>query len=207
MDEATRAGSPPRAEASDHPDVSVLLKAAIALWEDRDTEGALRWFGRAAEAASDVGDDRRALELARAVADLKDGIAARATTVTTTSPSKSSTMPPPPSARKPSLPPKPPPIRHRSVPAAPPSTQAAPSAPAANAPKAVDAAAPIGESPANQSAEAAAMSVRVSVKSSVRDPDLLIVRVLRKGQAAPSGCGEAILAPTGRGFDLASLRE
>ena len=71
---------PPSAEASDHPDVSVLLKAARALWEDKDIEGAVRWFARAAEAAGDVGDDRRALELARAVADLKEKLATRVST-------------------------------------------------------------------------------------------------------------------------------
>jgi hypothetical protein len=72
--------------------------------------------------------------------------------------------------------------------------------------KAVDAGEATGASPASPNGEQDALSVRVSVKSSVRDPDLLIVRVLRKGQTAPSGWGEAVLAPTGRGFDLASLR-
>jgi hypothetical protein len=204
MGETTRTGIPPSAEASDHEDVLVLLKAATALWEDDDTNGALRWFARAAQAASDVGDDRRALQLARAVADLRDRLAGPA--VGTVSPPKSVTMPPPPSARKPSLPPKPPSMRLRSVSAAPRPMPVASSRPPPSAPKAVDAAAPTGASLTGPKGEQDALSVRVSVKTSVRDPDLLIVRVLRKGQAAPSGWGEAVLAPMGRGFDLASLR-
>jgi hypothetical protein len=36
--------------------------------------------------------------------------------------------------------------------------------------------------------------VRVSVKSSVRDPNLLIVRLLAEGQSAPPGTQEAYLS-------------
>lgn len=242
MADTTGTGIPPIAEASDHPDVAVLLKAATALWEDKDIDGALRWYARAAEAAGDVGDDRRALALARAVADLKDTLAPREhSTAPETRPPASKTptpsaskMPPPPSARKASLAPKPsstpkPPLKNRSIPPTLPETPAAASAsptlppppvtasapPAApqtpapasvrpKAPKAIDAAGSNGASPHN--GEADANSVRVSIKTSVRDPDLLIVRVLKKGQSAPSGWGEGTLAPTGRGFDLANLR-
>ena len=187
MADTTGTGLPPTAEASDHADVAVLLKAGTALWEGGDIGDALRWFARAAETASDVGDDRRALELARAVADLKDRRATPSADTTQASPS--ATMPPPPSARKSSIPPrslpKPPP-RH-SVSVAPKATPAAP--------------------PASMDAGASTPSVRVSVKTSVRDPDLLIVRVLRNGQTPPSGWGEAVLAPTGQGFELPSPRE
>ena len=241
MADTTGTGIPPIAKESDHPDVSVLLKAATALWEDGDADGALRWYARAAEAAGDVGDDRRALELARAVADLKEERAPREQSTRPTRPPMSKTpppaaskMPPPPSARKASLAPKPslppkPPLKNRSVPPTLPQTPAAPSpaatlppppvtasappalpqtpAPGSVAPRAstaMDAAGTNGASPHN--GEAGAASVRVSVKTSVRDPDLLIVRVLKKGQTAPSGWGEGVLAPTGRGFDLANLR-
>ena len=199
MAEPNGTGLPPNVETSDHPDVSVLVKAARALWEDKDIEGAVRWFARAAEAASDVGDDRRALELARAVADLKDKLASRESTTASRPPP--TTMPPPPSARKPSLPPKPPPIRHRSVSPAGTATATTTSVPP-NAKVTVDSAAP----PPSSTGEAGAASLHVSVKTSVRDPELLIVRILKKGQAVPSGCGEAILAPTGRGFDLGNPR-
>jgi hypothetical protein len=201
MTETSGTGTPPKAEASDHPDVSVLLKAATALSADGDTDGVIRWVTRAAEAAGEVGDDRRALELARAVADLKESLAAREHTPAPATRPPTTTMPPPPSARKPSLPPKPP-LRHRSVPPTLPQTPAASVPPGASAP--VDAARRNGASSDND--EAGATSVRVSVKSSVRDPDLLIVRILKKGETAPAGCGEAVLAPTGRGFDLGNLR-
>jgi len=185
MAETTGTGLPPTIEASDHADVAVLLKAATALWEGEDIDGALRWFARAAETASDVGDDRRALELARAIADLKD----RRATASAAQPSPPATMPPAPSTRKSSVPPKslPKPPSRRTVSAAPKATPAA--------------------SPANVNGGPSTPSVRVSVKTSVRDPDLLIVRVLRNGQAPPSGWGEAVLAPTGQGFDLPSPRE
>ena len=198
MTETTGTGIPPKAEPSDHPDVSVVLKAATTLWENGDTGGALRWFARAAEAAGDVGDDRRALELARAVADLKENLAAREQTATRPPPTKA---PPPPSARKPSLPPKPPP-RNRSIPPTLPQTPATASVPA----NASEANADRANGAPSHTGEAGVTNVRVSIKSSVRDPDLFIVRILKKGQTAPPGCGEAILAPTGRGFDLGNLR-
>jgi hypothetical protein len=47
--------------------------------------------------------------------------------------------------------------------------------------------------------------LRVSVKSSVRDPNLFLVRVLPAGQGAPPGTHEAFLTPTEPGADL--LRE
>jgi hypothetical protein len=172
MAETTGTGLPPTVEASDHADVAVLLKAAAALWEGADIDGALRWFARAAETASDVGDDRRALELARAIADLKEQHTA-----------KSPSRPPPTPPSK--SPPKPPPRRTIAT-----TPREAP-----------------GASPAKPNEEASTPGMRVSVKTSVRDPDLLIVRVLRNGQVPPSGWGEAILAPTGRGFDLPSPRE
>jgi hypothetical protein len=209
MTEAIGTTTPPKAEASDDPEVAVLLKAATALWEDGDPNGAVRWYARAAEAAGDVGDDRRALELARAVADLKDKLgAAEGPRPSTTRPPPSK-MPPPPSARKPSLPPKPP-LRQRSIPPALPQAAATATLPS-NGSEAVDAAERNGEpshtpSPSPHDGQAGATGVRVSVKTSIRDPDLIIVRVLKKGQAAPSGCGEGVLAPTGRGFDLGNLR-
>jgi hypothetical protein len=49
--------------------------------------------------------------------------------------------------------------------------------------------------------------VRVCVKSSVRDPNLLLVRILGAGQSVPSGCHEAFLSPAHNGIDLRSLGE
>jgi hypothetical protein len=248
MGQTTSAASLPSPEEGDPSDVAVALEAARALWENADTDEALRWFSRAAEAAEQAGNDRRALELARAVADLKDGLAAGA--MPARSASKSVTPPPPPSARK-SLPQAPPLVQLRPPPEAspaksappPPSMRARPPEASPVAPlqvkppsdpppeparveKAAPSVAPPGqrvklpyeeaETPATvEKGPPAAKptirtpgeeSLRVSVKSSVRDPDLLIVRVLRRGQAVPSGCHEAFLSPAELGVDLRNIR-
>jgi hypothetical protein len=274
MDPTTSAASLPSPEATDPSDVSVALEAARALWENADTDEALRWFSRAAEAAEQAGNDRRALELARAVADLKDGLAANAGAVPAAPVAKSATPPPPPSARK-SLPPAPPLVRLRPPPEAAPAKSAPPApsmrprpaeaAPAKSAPpppsmrarppeaaagRSVSVSPPLPQAkPPSERPPAPAMvekpepsvaspaqraklpyeevptpakvekaaptakmatpdeeSLRVSVKSSVRDPDLLLVRVLRRGQVVPSGCHEAFLSPAEHGVDLRSVR-
>jgi hypothetical protein len=258
MGPATSAASLPSPEATDPSDVSVALEAARALWENADRDEALRWFSRAAEAAEQAGNDRRALELARAVADLKDGLAANARAIPALPARKAVTPPPPPSARKSSLPPPPPssmrprppeaapaksapvppsmrprppeaaPVRSASVP--PPLPQATAPSERPPAPAKVEDATPSVAPPGQRTklpyeqvptpakVEKVALaakpkmetpdeeSLRVSVKSSVRDPDLLLVRVLRRGQAVPSGCHEAFLSPAEHGVDLRSLR-
>jgi len=276
----TIAASLPNPDPSDPSDVAVAIEAARALWENGDTTEALRWFSRAAEAAEQAGNDRRALELARTVAELRDGLGSAQ--ASTPPKSKSVAPPPAPSARRPSLPPTPPSMRPRppeaSSKSAPPppsmrprppeaipksapppsirpqSPEPAPAKAAASAPStspkppsslppplpgASASAKPAPESPraprdggpakpapsperpppekapiAAAAApapkpKAAASSedgVRVSVKPSVRDPQLLIVRILRKGQAVPSGCHEAFLSPTEQGIDFGNLR-
>src|SRR5262245_60144142 len=108
----------PTPEPGEPRDVSVALEAARALGETGHTDEALRWFSRAAEAAEQAGNDRRALDLARAVADLKDALAGEsrpvpsATAAAPAQPKPPATRPPPPSARK-SLPPTPPSMRPR----------------------------------------------------------------------------------------------
>jgi hypothetical protein len=66
---------------------------------------------------------------------------------------------------------------------------------------------PKPESPKPKSEVPTEEHLRVSVKSSVRDPDLLLVRVLRKGQAPAAGCHEAFLSPAQDGVDLRSIRQ
>ncbi|NRA35180.1 MAG: hypothetical protein HRU17_17770 [Polyangiaceae bacterium] len=48
--------------------------------------------------------------------------------------------------------------------------------------------------------------IRVSVKASVRDPDLLLVRVLAPGRTLPDGAHEAWLTPNSDGIDLLKLK-
>ena len=254
---ATPSASLPTAEPSDSSDVSVALEAAAALWQNGEVEEAMRWIARAAEGAEQAGDDRRALELARALADLKDGLAGKAEPPPEAAPKRVTRPPPlpgaetapkfvpkappppppPPSARKASLPPTPPSMRPRTpeavtmssaaepapspptespaakhLPSAPPSptnpvTVAKPSVSPQKAAVSVSpqkAAASV--SPQKTSVAEEGDRLRVSVKSSVRDPDLLLVRVLRSGQSAPSGCHEAFLSPTESGLDLRRIR-
>jgi hypothetical protein len=66
---------------------------------------------------------------------------------------------------------------------------------------------PKSETPKPKSEVPTEEHLRVSVKSSVRDPDLLLVRVLRKGQAPAAGCHEAFLSPAQDGVDLRSIRQ
>jgi hypothetical protein len=56
---------------SDNEDVVSALETADIFWAKGDTGEALRWLKRAADTASDAGDDMRALAIARSVADLK----------------------------------------------------------------------------------------------------------------------------------------
>lgn len=58
-------------EPSDNEDVVSALETADIFWAKGDTSEALRWLKRAADTASDAGDDMRALAIARSVADLK----------------------------------------------------------------------------------------------------------------------------------------
>src|SRR5687767_9691696 len=62
----------PVALSSDPEDVTVALEAAATLWENGDQKEALRWLGRAAEAAGAAGDDLRAVAIQSAAADLRD---------------------------------------------------------------------------------------------------------------------------------------
>src|SRR5262249_31042871 len=57
-------------------DVSWALRTASSLWTTGACEDALRWLRRAAEAANDVDDDERALELFKAAATLASSMPA-----------------------------------------------------------------------------------------------------------------------------------
>jgi hypothetical protein len=74
----------PKAKKEDVEDVSWALSTAEAMWSRGDRADALKWLRRAAEAASEAERDERALELAKAAADLAGII------------EKSASIPPPP---------------------------------------------------------------------------------------------------------------
>ncbi|HEX7664145.1 MAG TPA: hypothetical protein VF407_06540, partial [Polyangiaceae bacterium] len=66
----TRGNPIPKAQPDDHEDVSWALSTAEATWNRGDRPDALKWLRRAAEAASEAEADDRALELAKAAAEI-----------------------------------------------------------------------------------------------------------------------------------------
>ncbi|HEY6558146.1 MAG TPA: hypothetical protein VI072_12765 [Polyangiaceae bacterium] len=65
------------AQTSDSDDIRWALETASAMWTKGDYPEALRWLRRAAETASEEGHDVRAVELAKAAADLRARFASR----------------------------------------------------------------------------------------------------------------------------------
>jgi hypothetical protein len=121
---------PPRLD--DDEDVHWALSTATALWGRGERVEALKWLRRAAEQASDVNADKRALELFKAAAEVANqNKAAAAAAVPAETPPPPPARPPPPPARPPPVPqagpprpgsvfPPPPAPRPPSVPAPPP---------------------------------------------------------------------------------------
>src|SRR4051812_33163061 len=68
----------PAAKPDDVEDVSWALSTAEANWNRGDHADAIKWIRRAAEAAAEAEADDRALELAKAAADLASLIVAPA---------------------------------------------------------------------------------------------------------------------------------
>lgn len=66
----------PPTKPSDTEDVAWGLQTASSLWKRGERGDAVAWLRRAAQAASDATDDDRALELARAAAELADIVGA-----------------------------------------------------------------------------------------------------------------------------------
>ncbi len=60
----------PPATKDDAEDVSWALSTAEAMWTRGDKDDAVKWIRRAVESASEAGADDRALQLAKAAADL-----------------------------------------------------------------------------------------------------------------------------------------
>lgn len=151
--------------------VKHALEVARSLWDCGEHRQAIVWVRRAVEAADQAGDVSRVAMLARAVADL----------------GAPSTLPPPAPTRST----VPPPARSTVPPPLPSRAQAKPRLlpPPPPPPPRVLESAPAPASDARR---------RVSVKVSVRDPSLLVVRPLADGEAAPAGTSEAFLVMVGR---------
>lgn len=199
----------PEPLSSDTDDVTDALDVAQSLWENGKRVDAIHWVKRAAESARS--DPSRMASLARAAEDLERAAAARSVApppVPMSKPPPAPTMsrPPPPPVPKVSKPPPVPPPRTSVPPVqAPASTQSKVSAPPPPAPIArpsrVPQLLPQRESEDRVRVPAAAAdqtlrvraTMRVSVKTSVRDGALLVVRPLADGAAVPAGTREALL--------------
>jgi hypothetical protein len=168
----------PAPVAGDSIAVKDALEAAHTFWQRGDRRQAIACVRLAVEVADEAGDAARVAALARAVADL--GTAS--TPPPLPPPSRRlrpvSTVPPPPiSGALPTTSTLPPPPTLPSRPVPRPGVMPLP--------------------PSSQSPESAHptsdLRRRVSVKVSVRDPNLLVVRPLAEGESAPAGTREAFL--------------
>jgi hypothetical protein len=227
----------PAPDPSDSDDVVVALQTARALQRKGDLQESLRWLRRAADAAGNDGNDRRALALARAAADMTNLIGPTEKSVVPPplppSPSPASSLPPPPPsnaqrvARTSALPassslppplhkPSPPPLPAQTKPAAssispPPPKAAPPPSARMSGPPPLPAShtgrpAKLPEAGANVPIDIAKLAstgsvVRVSIKTSARDPSLVVVRKAESGKTVPSGRMEAYLVFAEPGVD------
>ena len=194
----------PEPLSSDTDDVTDALDVAQSLWENGKRADAIHWVKRAAESARS--DPSRMASLARAAEDLERAASPRSVApppvpVSKPPPAPAMSRPPPPPVPKVSKPPPVPPPR-TSVPPPQAKVSAPPPAPAPAArPSRVPQLLQQRESedrvrvpaaPSDQTLRVRA-TMRVSVKTSVRDGSLLVVRPLPDGAAIPAGTREALL--------------
>lgn len=100
----------PTPRLDDDEDVHWALSTASALWGRGERTEALKWLRRAAEQASDVNADVRALELFKAAAEVANRVSSTPPLAPASAPAEATSRPPPaPPARKPGPPPVPPP--------------------------------------------------------------------------------------------------
>lgn len=168
----------PQPESTDGERVTACLETANALWAKGDIGEAVRWLQRGADAAEEDGNDARALALARLAADLRTAVG------DSTRPSRPTSEAPvarPTSSR--------PPVESLIAPAANARRASASPAPREATPSAAPQP-PVSAVPEEWLADGRA--VRVIVKRSSLDPNLLVVRPLRNGRV-PYGAREGVL--------------
>jgi hypothetical protein len=171
----------PASHPADSSEVTSALNLAASLWKKGSHRDAIRWVRRAAEAADRAGDVSRMTALARAGADLEESL-------TPTSPITSSAPPPLPIGPASTVPPPPASASRMKPKTAPPPLPTQASRPA----------------PPPSGRQETQARVRVSIKTSVRDPTLLIVRRLGEGKAPPAGTREGwLVMPESTSVDAA----
>jgi hypothetical protein len=201
----------PTAGPEDSDEVTLALTTANSLWQSGETDEALRWLKKAMENAEEAGDTMRSVELARAAADLKTAVekgdhAGDQADAPTTDPSNEAdtkesfqpkeAAPTPlddPSRPKLSKPPKPPP--------APKTRLESPIAKAQNGKSratlggsngySLSAAAAVSDAASNDG-PVLTQALRVGIKRSVRDGELLVARLAEDGDV-PAGYHEALV--------------
>lgn len=162
----------PVSVAGDPNEVATALDVASAFWEKGDNSEAIRWLNRAVVAANQGGDSERAARLAQAAGELQAAIEGR-------TPEAAPSAPPPAESTPPSMQPA----------SVPPAQEAWP-----DSSKRVQLAPPVAPSAATAPSLRLDGWMRVSVKTSVRDPKLLVLRTLTEGEPAPAGTREGFLA-------------
>jgi hypothetical protein len=172
----------PDSLASDPSDLSLALAEARELWERGERDDALRSVRRAIDAAHQAGQAFRVLALTQAFDSLCEA-RVQPQPVSNVRPTPRKTLPGvAPSARAPSR------AAAVSVPPPPHSTVVPTSARVGSV---TMPSAPLRPPPVPQRVNE--NRVRVSVRVSVRDPDLLVVRKLATGAPVPAGAREAFL--------------
>jgi hypothetical protein len=163
----------PSPESTDSDDVVLALQAARALEMDGDCPGAVRWLRHAIDAAEQGGDDTRVLTLAGAAADL----------ASTLRPTVTLRVPKSEEATTRSMPPPLPPPRAKSTPSSsvPPNRLPPPEA-AAN-----------DTALARAGRGAGPVAIRVGLRLSDDETDILVIRRLRPGQSLENGLKPALL--------------
>ncbi len=197
----------PQPEPDDADEVVTALSTGGSLWASGDKDEAIRWLRKAQEAADAAGNDMRSLALARAAADLADladtGQAAQEPTATEGGIAAQDTKP---QLTKPPMPPPGPKTRletprakvrngHSSV-AADHSTE-----PIAGVENGQSGAAVPAVEAIEHSGPVLTQALRVCIKRSVRDDELLVARILEDGEVPP-GYQEALVVLTDPNQDL-----
>jgi hypothetical protein len=174
----------PQVEPDDADEVVLALKTGGSLWASGEKTEAIRWLRKAQEAADEAGNDMRSLALARAAADLTE--AAKQAEAPPGSESKSN-------GTRPQLtkPPKPPPNPKTRL-----ETPSAKSSAERNATEASDPSPQV-----EPDGPMLSQALRVCVKRSVRDDELLVARLLEDGEV-PVGYHEALVVLTDPTEDL-----
>ncbi|HEY6559956.1 MAG TPA: hypothetical protein VI072_21880 [Polyangiaceae bacterium] len=180
VEEGMEGSAFPVSTAQDDEQVTTALDTASALWTRGDAREALRWLRRAAEMAGEAGDDWRAVQLARAAADLSSELQIPPTLVPA---SPGPLFPRAPSNPAAALLAGSAPVSY-PPPSAPPRAQAAQARVVDGPPRPLVASVPRAR---------ARQALQVAVTPSQEDRTLFYVRVLSEGEPLPPGSEAALL--------------